>query len=236
MRSKLPGPFRALSVLAIALAGVMLVAGVSPGAAKPLTKKKALKLFYTKAQADEQFVNVGEKAGDADKLDGQDSSAFGQLATVNRTASCPGSGFYPEASSHPYTTSVSGGGVEHRRHTSATQVIELHCPVNLPQGAVITGVRLVVFDGGNTSPDFIGPCHLRRIPATGVPAVLAATGNTSSAFNSGVTTLDDTTITSPVVPAEVSHYLSCDTSNGPSVGIVMGLVDHQLIDVPVATP
>lgn len=60
MRSKFPSSFRALSVLAIALAGVMLVSGISPGATKFLTKKKALKLFYTKAKADDRFLNVGE--------------------------------------------------------------------------------------------------------------------------------------------------------------------------------
>lgn len=55
MRSNRAG-FRALSVLALALVGVVLVAGISPGASKPLTKQKAKKLFYTKAKADQRFV------------------------------------------------------------------------------------------------------------------------------------------------------------------------------------
>jgi hypothetical protein len=36
----------------------------------------AKKVFYTKSQSNERFVNVGEKASDADKLDGLDSTAF----------------------------------------------------------------------------------------------------------------------------------------------------------------
>jgi hypothetical protein len=62
------------------LAAAMLVGGIfaiSPAtAAKFLTKKKAQKLFYSKAAADARFINLGEKASDADLLDGQDSGAF----------------------------------------------------------------------------------------------------------------------------------------------------------------
>ncbi|MDQ4004877.1 MAG: hypothetical protein M3135_01055 [Actinomycetota bacterium] len=55
--------------LILIIAGSVIAAalsGMSAGAPKPLTKKKA----------DRRYVNVGEKANDADKLDGQDSSAF----------------------------------------------------------------------------------------------------------------------------------------------------------------
>lgn len=62
------------------LAAVMLAAGalaISPASAvKSFSKKKAVKLFYTKASADARFINVGEKASDANMLDGQDSTAF----------------------------------------------------------------------------------------------------------------------------------------------------------------
>lgn len=51
---------RALSVIALSIVGVVLVAGISQGDSKPLTKQKAKKLFFTKAQADERFLNVGE--------------------------------------------------------------------------------------------------------------------------------------------------------------------------------
>jgi hypothetical protein len=36
----------------------------------------AKKVFYTKSQSDSRYVNVGEKAANADKLDGLDSTAF----------------------------------------------------------------------------------------------------------------------------------------------------------------
>lgn len=67
---------RGVAVLTIGL----LVAGafaMTPAAArKSFNKKKALKLFYTKAETDAGFINVGEKASDADRLDGQDSTTF----------------------------------------------------------------------------------------------------------------------------------------------------------------
>jgi hypothetical protein len=76
MRSNRAVSFRALSVLALAVVGVVLVAGISPGATRFLTKKKALSLFYTKAQADPRYINVDEMAANANLLDGQDSTAF----------------------------------------------------------------------------------------------------------------------------------------------------------------
>lgn len=82
MRSSRAVPLRALTVLGVALVAVVLVAGISPGATKFLTKKKALKLFpkkadvHTKTEADAAFVNVNETAANANLLDGQDSSAF----------------------------------------------------------------------------------------------------------------------------------------------------------------
>ena len=53
---------RAVAVLAMAAVAAGVLAGVSVGAGKALTKKKALKLFYTKGGADSRFINVGELA------------------------------------------------------------------------------------------------------------------------------------------------------------------------------
>ncbi len=51
---------RAIAVFALAgVVGGVLAAGPA-GAGKFLTKKKALKLFYTKGDADARFLNVGE--------------------------------------------------------------------------------------------------------------------------------------------------------------------------------
>jgi hypothetical protein len=60
MPSRRPVLSRAVSVLVLALAAVTVVAGVSPGATRFLTKKKALKLFYTKAKADAKFIDSDE--------------------------------------------------------------------------------------------------------------------------------------------------------------------------------
>jgi hypothetical protein len=53
---------RAAAVVTLTIVAAGAIAGVSTGAAKPLTKKRALKLFYTKGGADERFVNAGEIA------------------------------------------------------------------------------------------------------------------------------------------------------------------------------
>jgi hypothetical protein len=47
---------RALSVIALSIVGVALVAGISTGATTFLTKQKAKRLFYTKAQSDNRFA------------------------------------------------------------------------------------------------------------------------------------------------------------------------------------
>ncbi|MGH2677347.1 MAG: hypothetical protein ACRDHB_03160, partial [Actinomycetota bacterium] len=72
-------------------------------AGKPLTKARALKLFYTKAQADEKFLdqsegdarflNGGEKAVDADAVDGIDSSDLAQKLDNVVTVSSSGGDF-----------------------------------------------------------------------------------------------------------------------------------------------
>ena len=67
---------RGVAVLLLALLAAGVVASSPATAGKFLTKKRALKLFYPKSEADARFINVGEKAGDADTLDGKDSTAF----------------------------------------------------------------------------------------------------------------------------------------------------------------
>lgn len=51
---------RGAAVVILAAVAAVALAGVSTGAGKALTKKKALKLFYTKGGADARFINVGE--------------------------------------------------------------------------------------------------------------------------------------------------------------------------------
>ncbi len=60
MRSSRSIPFRALSILALTMAGVVLITGIAPGAATFLTKSKAKKLFYTKGKAEKRFLTAGE--------------------------------------------------------------------------------------------------------------------------------------------------------------------------------
>ena len=80
---------RAVAVLIVGGLALAAMAGLPAVAAKKgLTRAKALKLFYTRAQADARFldvaegdgrfVNTGEKASDADKLDGVDGQRYGE--------------------------------------------------------------------------------------------------------------------------------------------------------------
>lgn len=84
---------RAVTVLVLAGLGATLFAMAPAAAVKAFTKKKALKLFYTKAQSDSRFTNIGEKAtsaiiadnaANADKLDNVDSTGF--LKTTDTAA------------------------------------------------------------------------------------------------------------------------------------------------------
>jgi hypothetical protein len=67
-----PVPARHLSVSRglVVLAAAGLVAALAAG------QVTAAGRFLTKKKADKRYINVGEKASDADLLDGQDSSAF----------------------------------------------------------------------------------------------------------------------------------------------------------------
>ena len=67
---------RGVAVLVIGLVAAGAFAMSPAIARKSFSKKKALNLFYSKAGADARFVNVGEMASDADKLDGLNSTAF----------------------------------------------------------------------------------------------------------------------------------------------------------------
>jgi hypothetical protein len=90
-----------VAVLALAgIVGGILVAGPA-GAAKFLTKKRALKLFYTKAQANAAFLNVGE---------GIESKVIYRKGPAGTLASASGTADYFEADC-PAGAKAVGGGV-----------------------------------------------------------------------------------------------------------------------------
>jgi hypothetical protein len=70
------------------------------------------KHFYTKKAADNRFINVGEKASDADKLDGKDSTAFlgttGKAADADKLDGLDSTAFEEVVA---YAHVLSGGGV-----------------------------------------------------------------------------------------------------------------------------
>ena len=64
------------------LVGSVMIGPASAHLNRPLTFEHLKKHFYVKKQANSRFINVGEKASDADKLDGKDSSEFLQNASA----------------------------------------------------------------------------------------------------------------------------------------------------------
>ena len=76
-RSKKWGAARWAAVLIVGtLVGSTLIGPAVAHLNRPLTFAHLKKHFYTKKVANNRFINVGEKASDADKLDGKDSAEF----------------------------------------------------------------------------------------------------------------------------------------------------------------
>lgn len=154
MRSSRAVPFRALSVLGVALLTVVVVAGVSPGATKFLTKKKALKLFYTKGKMDETLKGFYTKAQVDQALTEYytkteaDGRYVGALPIRTGYWSCPSQAFQEFSSSSTYVTGEDG---------YAYGDSLLTCNVTLPHGATVTGFSATLHD---TSPTTLAFCDL----------------------------------------------------------------------------
>lgn len=67
-----------------ALLGSILIGPAMAHLNSPLTFAHLKNHFFTKKQADNRFINVGEKASDSNKLDGKDSTDF--LTTGGKAA------------------------------------------------------------------------------------------------------------------------------------------------------
>jgi hypothetical protein len=180
---------RALFVVGLAA----LVAGTFILGPADAAKRKR---FLTVKKGDARYVNVGEKAGDADTLDGQDSSAFVKVGdTVMGRFSCPGTVFFPEATFGGYGMGGSG-----RRTSGAAQAFR--CIADLPHGATVVELAATFYD--NTASD--QNCTLIRTdlaPPITDEATLATVATTGTPTDIRLT---DTTIDQATVDTENHGY------------------------------
>lgn len=111
------------------------------------------KHFYTKKASDERFVNIGEAAADADKLDTLDATAFQHkckdgafLAYAHVNASGTFSSTYttdPTAVQNAYNCKSSTNEVKVRRYSTGVYAVSLpgisNDPANTGEFVVVTG-------------------------------------------------------------------------------------------------
>ena len=204
--------FRAAGILGIlGLFAAGLVA--SPvGAALNQQKVKRIvgKLTYTESESDSRFVNVGEIASDAQTLDSIDSTAFVKNAdSYTRHWTCPGLGFVPDDSSAAWNI---GGNFE----IQGTAGVRFQCPVDLPEGAVVTAVEWRIRDTDATPNADAGELQMFRgslAAPFGAVTEMADAGETSGA--PGDVVLSDTTIEAATIDNDSFAYFVRTFLNGP---------------------
>lgn len=158
------------------------------------------------------------KAPDAESVDGLDSTAFVQGASVRHLeAKCVGLGFLPEAST---TTYAAIAGMHYTTSAGA-----LSCPVDLPTGAVIRTVTFTAYD--NTAADDSCTLHSDSATSGAVSDVLLANVATTGA-TTAFQTLTDTSISVPLVAADSYYFLACTLGTTPNNAVVSGAVAYDI--------
>ncbi len=220
MRSIRSTLFRAtimLGILAV-LAAALLVSPVG-AAKKGVTKAKVKQIAANQVNkvGGPLFINVGEKAGDADTLDGVDSSGFLTKAeTFTRHWSCAGTAFWP------YDSATGWDGSSHLRFYTGGGSAKFSCSVFLPDGATVTQVSFSLEDSSAT--ERLGDTELWRtniVTAIGTETQMASAGDTGVAATPGAVQLSDPSITAPTIDnANFSYFLQLSfAGTGSDVGI-----------------
>ncbi|MGH2556571.1 MAG: hypothetical protein ACRDHO_12750 [Actinomycetota bacterium] len=222
-----------LIVVGLAFGGLMISpAGAHIGKGLPHLRRHLDNFFLMEAEGDAAYINVGEAASNADRLDNLDSTAFLPVAgkaadadtldnidsaaflqtgsALDGVFNCPGVGFSPENSGS--ATNTDGEGL---RSLVSNQT--LRCAVHLPNGATVTGVAFTVFGGAGDVTD----CTLTRTDLT-VP-VGAEDFVTTAVSTSGAdaeTTLTPTLVAGNTVIANSSfaYSLECTVAGGGASG------------------
>jgi hypothetical protein len=177
---------RGVAVLVVAMLGAGAFASSPATAGKFLTKKRALKLFYAKSAADARFINVGEKAGDANLLDGQDSTAF-----LGASAQATDADLLDGKDSTAFQQGCENGAVQAWAEvvppveaTYSNVALSFSCAgVQIRVRQVQTGIYYVDFGGAELDP----PCQPRVTLANlGNDAVAHAFAGTTTTNDSGL--------------------------------------------------
>jgi hypothetical protein len=174
---------RRIAVLLVALLGTGALIASPASAGKFLTKKKAMKLFYSKSVADARFVNVGERAGDADMLDRKDSTAY-----LDATATAADADLLDGQDSSVFQEGCENGAVQAwaqvREPVSAEYSVvatSFSCAgVQIRVRQASTGIYRVDFGGGELAP----PCQPRV-------AVVSPVGDIVEPVFAGTDTVND---------------------------------------------
>lgn len=195
-----------LGILAV-LAAALLVSPV--GAAKTgVTKAKAKQIAANQVRkvGGPLFINVGEKAGDADTLDGVDSTGFLTKAeTFTRHWSCTGTAFQPLDSATEWDGAAEG--LRFRTTTSGQGVFR--CNVDLPDGATVTQVSFSLLDSSATEEvSQVEMWRINDVTAIGTETQMTAAGSTGIAATPGAVQLSDTSVTSQRSTTQTSPITS----------------------------
>lgn len=144
--------------------------------------------------------------------------------------SCDGSSFVATASDTGFGTNVSGGVWRYR--TSGLGIF--WCNVVIPDGATITKVSFAVKDFDNTAEVSAGALSRTHLTA-GTPTLMAFTNSSGVAtVSSSVVTLEDTTISAPVVDNAIYSYrleVSMDGTDS-DVGIYGATIEYTYPGTP----
>jgi hypothetical protein len=204
----------------VILAGTLLAGALSTSQGFGAT-------FLTKKKGNKLYVNVGERASDAELLDGKDSDQFltsdqapgfvSEEETFTRHWGCHGANFDAEDSA----TGYAGRIYRYRVGTGGESLFQ--CQVHLPHGAVVTELAFALHDDDTSAA--AGPCFMGRIDTdgTGFGAIstVAEVGNTGDSAAPFRIRLVDTMLTNPVIDNEGFTYrVECQlTSADTDVGI-----------------
>lgn len=163
-------------LLAGILAGSVMLTPVGAHLNSPLTFSHLKKHFYTKKASNNRFINVGEKAADADKIDGKNSTDFlGAMAKAADSDKLDGldSSSFPEIVAYAHVQS--GGGVveaESKGIADANVTLEstsAYCFRNIP--AFKYALTTPHYDGGTDQDVTIAVA----LPGTGYTADCSGT-------------------------------------------------------------
>jgi hypothetical protein len=165
----------------------------------------------------------------ATKLDGLDSTQFARSdVPVTGHFNCMGIGMQPWISGVAYAVNVAKVGL----YLTAGTEGYFNCPVILPDGATIVGLRAGVFDN---DPDGELVCYLLAVSPDFVAGGYSPAYSNYSGATPGNVVLVDTTITTPTVDNDAYAYLAeCGFDHASPNLVLRGVsIEYSVSGLPV---